>query len=166
MKVQDIMNRDVHTCRLDTTLTMAAMQMWDGDFGVLPVLADGGKVVGMITDRDICMAAATRHLDPATIRVEEVTTGEVYGCSPDTEIHDALKIMQQRQVRRLPIINANDGKLAGILSLNDIALKAQSDARAELSAQDVENTMRAICTHRRLAQAKPVEQPVAQLAIA
>lgn len=165
MKVQDIMNRGVHTCRLDTTLTMAAMQMWDGDFGVLPVLADGGKVVGMITDRDICMAAATRLCDPATIRVEEVTTGEVYGCSPDTEIHEALKIMQQRQVRRLPIINADDGKLAGILSLNDIALKAQSDARAELSTQDVETTMRAICTHRPLAQAKPVEQPVAELAI-
>ncbi|HAK07632.1 MAG TPA: hypothetical protein DCO65_10280 [Spartobacteria bacterium] len=147
MKVQDIMNRDVHTCRPETNLSMAAMQMWDGGFGVLPVLADGGKVVGMITDRDICMAAATKHRDPATIRVEEVTTGEVYGCSPDTEIHEALKIMQQRKVRRLPIINADDGKIAGILSLNDIALKAKSDARAELSAQDVENTLKAICAH-------------------
>jgi CBS domain-containing protein len=149
MKVQDIMNRDVHTCRPETNLAMAAMQMWDGDFGVLPVLADGGKVVGMITDRDICMAAATKHCDPATIRVEEVTTGEVYGCSPDTDIHEALKIMQQRQVRRLPVINAYDGKLAGILSLNDIALKAQADGKAELSAQDVENTLKAICGHRR-----------------
>jgi CBS domain-containing protein len=166
MKVQDIMNRDVHTCRLDTTLTMAAMQMWDGDFGVLPVLADGGKVVGMITDRDICMAAATKHCDPATIRVEEVTTGEVYGCSPDTEIHEALKIMQQRQVRRLPIINADDGKLAGILSLNDIALKAQSDARAELSAQDVENTLKAICAHPELSLATPFRPSAPQVAAA
>lgn len=126
---------------------MAAMQMWDGDLGALPVLANGGTVVGMITDRDICMATATKHRDPATIPVEEVITGQVYGCSPDTEIHEALKIMQQRQVRRLPVINADDGKLAGILSLNDIALKAQADGKAELSAQDVENTLKAICSH-------------------
>jgi CBS-domain-containing membrane protein len=78
--------------------------------------------------------------------VEEVVTGEVYGCSPDTDIHEALKIMQQRQVRRLPIINA-DGKIAGILSLNDVALKAQADGKAELSALDVENTLKAICAH-------------------
>ena len=147
MKVHNVMNRDVHTCRPETNLAMAAMQMWNGDFGVLPVLADGGKVVGMITDRDICMAAATKHRDPATISVEEVITGEVYGCSPDTDIHEALKIMQQRQVRRLPIINADDGKLAGILSVNDLALKAQADGKAELSAQDVENTLKAICAH-------------------
>lgn len=146
MKVKDMMTSDVHTCQPETNLAMAAMQMWDGDFGVLPVVADGRKVVGMITDRDICMAAASKQRDPATIRVEEVVTGQVYGCSPDTDIHEALKIMQQRQVRRLPIINADDGKLAGILSLNDIALKAQNDGRAELSAQDVENTLKAICT--------------------
>jgi CBS-domain-containing membrane protein len=147
MKVQDIMIRDVHTCRPETNLTMAAMQMWDGDFGVLPVLANGGTVVGMITDRDICMAAATKRRDPSTIRVEEVITGQVYGCSPDTDIHEALKIMQQRKVRRLSIMNADDGKLAGILSLNDIALKAQAEGKAELSAQDVENTLKAICAH-------------------
>jgi CBS domain-containing protein len=166
MKVQNIMNRDVHTCRPDTNLAMAAMQMWDGDFGVLPVLADGGKVVGMITDRDICMAAAAKHCDPATIRVEEVITGEVYGCSPDTDIHEALKIMEQRQVRRFPIINADDGKLAGILSLNDIALKAQSDARAELSAQDVENTLKAICAHHKSALATPFRPSPPQMTTA
>ena len=141
------MIRDVHTCRPETNLSMAAMQMWDGDFGVLPVLANGGTVVGMITDRDICMAAATKHRDPATIQVEEVMTGEVYGCSPDTEIHEALKIMQQRKVRRLPVMNADDGKLAGILSLNDVARKAQTDRNAELIAQDVEDTLKTICAH-------------------
>lgn len=166
MKVQDIMNRDVHTCRPETNLAIAAMQMWNGDFGVLPVLADGGKVVGMITDRDICMAAATKHRDPATICVEEVTTGEVYGCSPDTEIHEALKIMQQRKVRRLPIIKADDGKLTGILSVNDIALKAQSDARAELSAQDVENTLKAICAHPVFTLATPSKPSAPQMTAA
>lgn len=165
MKVHNVMTCDVHTCRPETDLSMAAMQMWNGDFGALPVLADGGKVVGMITDRDICMAAATKHRDPATIRVDEVITGEVYGSSPDTDIHQALKIMQKRQVRRLPIMSAEDGKLVGILSMSDVALKAQTDGSAELAAQDVENTLKAICAHPVLTPVAAVfSQPVRQLA--
>ena len=155
MKVQDVMNYDVHTCRSDTDLAMAAMQMWDGDFGVLPVL-DGKKVVGMITDRDICMAAAMKRLDPGTIRVDEVMTGQVFACSPDTDINEALKIMRQNQVRRLPIVDAIHGRLAGLLSLNDVALKAESADNPELSARDVEDAMRAICAHR---SPKPVAVP-------
>jgi len=166
MKVQDVMTYEVRTCRPETNLSAAAMQMWRGDFGALPVLADGGKVVGMITDRDICIAAATKHRDPATIRVKDVISGEVYGCSPDTDIHEALKIMQQRQVRRLPIINALDGKLAGILSLNDIALKAQSGKRAELSAEDVENTLKTICAHPESSLARPFRPLAPQVAAA
>ena len=162
MKVQDVMTYDVQTCRPETNLADAAMRMWRNDCGVLPVIADGAKVIGMITDRDICMAAATKHRDPVNIRVKDVMSGKVYGCSADTDIHEALKIMQQRQVRRLPIIDAQTGKLAGILSMNDVALKAQGGSKAELSADDVEHTLRAICTHRPVAQAKPVQQPVAQ----
>ena len=163
MKVQDVMTYDVQSCQPETNLADAAMRMWRGDFGILPVVASG-KVVGMITDRDICMAAATKHRDLTNIRVKDVTSGQVYGCSPDTDIHEALKIMRQKQIRRLPIISAEDGRLAGILSLNDIALKAQTAANAELSAQDVEETMRAICAHRPVAQAKPVQhEPTQQM---
>ena len=163
MKVQDVMTYDVQTCRPETNLADAAMRMWSGDCGILPVIADGQKVIGVITDRDICMAAATKHRDPANIRVKEVISGKVYGCSPDTEIHEALKIMQQKQVRRLPIINAEDGTLKGILSMNDVALKEQGGAKAELSAEDVEETMRAICSHRELPLAKQME-PLPQMA--
>jgi CBS domain-containing protein len=151
MKVQDVMTYDVQTCSPETNLSAAAMQMWRGDFGVLPVVASG-KVVGIITDRDICMAGATKHRDPAKIRVKEVISGKVYGCSPDTDICEALKIMRKRQVRRLPIISAEDRSLCGILSLNDIALKAQDTKGAELSPEDVENTLKAICAHRPAAE--------------
>ncbi len=158
------MTYNVQTCRPESNLAEAAMQMWKGDCGILPVVVDGQKVVGMITDRDICMAAATKHREPANIRVKEVISGKVYGCSPDTDIHEALKIMQQMQVRRLPIISAEDGRLAGILSMNDVALKAKADRKAELSAEDVENTLRGICTHRPVAQAKPVQhEPTQQM---
>jgi CBS domain-containing protein len=164
MKVQDVMTYDVQKCSPETNLAAAAMQMWRGDFGVMPIVA-GGKVVGMITDRDICIAAATKHRDPANIRVKEVISGQVYGCSPDTDIHEALKIMQQKQVRRLPIISAEDGRLAGILAMNDVALKEQGGAKAELSAEDVETTMRGICAHRELPLAKQIE-PALQMAAA
>jgi CBS domain-containing protein len=160
MKVQDVMTYDVQTCSPETNLSAAAMQMWQGDFGVLPVVANR-KVIGIITDRDICMAAATKHRDPANIRVKEAISGQVFGCSPDTDIREALKIMREKQVRRLPIISAEDGSLCGILSLNDIALKAQDARQAELSAQDVENTLKAICTHRtaaRPSQSAPTPQ--------
>ena len=70
--------------------------------------------------------------------------------------------MQQKQVRRLPIISAEDGRLQGILSMNDLALKATTERKSALSAEDVENTLRAICTHRAVAQAKPLQQPMAQ----
>ena len=167
MKVQDVMTYDVQTCRPETNLAEAAMQMWRGDFGTLPVITAAGKVVGMITDRDICMATATKHRDPARIHVKEVMSGKVYGCSCDTDIHEALKIMQQHKVRRLPIMSAEDKRLQGILSMNDLALKAKTERNAELSAEDVENTLRAVCTHRPVAQVKPVQEPKPQqLAVA
>ncbi len=155
MKVQDVMTYDVHTCRPDTNLGMAAMQMWDGDFGILPVL-DGNRIVGVITDRDICMATAMRECAPVNIRVEEVMSGQVFACSPDTDIQEALKIMRQNKVRRLPIIDAIHHRLIGVLSLNDVALKAKKGDE-ELSAQDVEDTLRAICTHR---SPKPIATPL------
>lgn len=166
MKVQDVMTREVQICRPETNLSAAAMQMWKGDYGILPVVTAAGKVVGMITDRDICMAAATKHRDPATIRVDQVMTGRVYGCSSDTDIHEALKIMREKKVRRLPILSAEDGTLEGILSMNDVALKAEGGVRAELSAEDVEKTMRAICAHRTLPLAKPITRPLPEMAAA
>jgi len=153
MKIQDVMTKGVHTCRADTNLAMAAMQMWEGDFGALPVVDDGGKVVGMITDRDICMGTASKNEAPGKIRVGEIMSGEVYSCSADDDIREALKTMQQRRVRRLPV--TDDGKIAGLLSLNDLALKARSSAHADLSAQDVEDTLKEICAHPTFALGRP-----------
>ena len=111
------------------------------------------------------MAGATKHRDQTNIRVSEVTSGKVYSCPPDVDIHEALKIMRKNQVRRLPIIRAEDGKLVGILSLNDVALQEQGGARAELSAEDVEQTMRAICAHRTLPLTKQIPQTLARVTI-
>jgi CBS domain-containing protein len=147
MKVEDVMTKEVRTCGLDSALSDVARTMWMRDCGVIPVL-DKGQVIGVVTDRDICIAAGCRNLAPAGITVAEVVTRRIYSCSPETDVRDALKTMREKGVRRLPVIDAK-GKLCGILSLDDVAIKVRKVANpAELSAEDIENTLEAICRHR------------------
>ena len=147
MKVKDVMTKNVRTCGLDSDLSAVAGMMWVRDCGVIPVL-DNGEVIGVITDRDICIAAGSKNREPSMITVSEVMTRQVYSCQPDADIREALGIMRAKQVRRLPVIDAN-GKLWGILSLNDVAIKARNARKPEeLSADDVEKTLETICRHR------------------
>lgn len=147
MKVSELMTSNVQSCTPETNLAAAAIEMWDGDCGALPVVDDGGRVLGMITDRDICIAAATNHRDIASIKVGEVTTGEVQSCTPETSVRDALKIFEQARVRRLPVVDA-ENKLRGILSMSDIVLQtteARDRKATDVSYADVTNTFKAIC---------------------
>jgi CBS domain-containing protein len=136
-------------------LADAAKLMWENDCGVLPIIKDGRKVIGLITDRDVCMASAMRDRNPSAISVEEVMTGQVYAVNPEENIDQALQLMQQHQIRRLPVINP-EGELQGILSMNDIVLHAKPDAAAEDSIDygDVVKTYQAICQHPVPAAAK------------
>ena len=150
MKVKEIMTASPSVCDLNESLAEAAKTMWDSDCGVLPVLKDGREVVGLITDRDIVMAMAMRDCNPAAISAEEVITGDVYSVAPEDELQKALEVMQQQQVRRLPVINP-EGELAGMLSMNDIVLKAKQKTNGktpEIGYADVVNTYKAICAHR------------------
>jgi len=147
MKVKDVMTKDVRTCGLDTDLSAVAKTMWKRDCGVVPVL-DNGHVIGVITDRDICVAVGSKNREPSMITVTEIMTRRVHSCQPDADIREALQVMRAKQVHRLPVIDAK-GKLCGILSLNDVAIKARDAAKPEeLSADDVERTLEAICRHR------------------
>jgi CBS domain-containing protein len=147
MKVNDVMTKDVRTCGPDSDLSAVARMMSMRDCGVIPVV-DNGEVVGVITDRDICIAAGSKNREPSMITVSEVMTRRVYSCPPDAEIQEALQIMREKQVRRLPVIDAK-GRLCGILSLNDVAITARDAAKPEeLSADDVEKTLEAICRHQ------------------
>ena len=166
MKVNHVMTYDVDTCRPDTNLSTAAMQMWKGDFGILPVVLDGGKVVGIITDRDICMAAAIKRRDPGTIRVEEVISGQVYRMLARHRYPaGAQNHAERNQVRRLLIINADDRKLAGILSINDVALKAQADGEGRAKRAGCRRyTSSDLCASEASAPVTEPFQPVRQLA--
>ncbi len=155
MEVQDVMTKNVKSCWPESSLAQAAALMWDYDFGVLPVIDDRDRVMGLITDRDIAIAAATKGRPTSEITVSEVMSGKVYACAPDEDVKSALKTMRREKVRRLPVIGY-DGTLAGILSINDVVLRAE-EARVgqapEISYEDVASTLKAISEHSSIQQA-------------
>jgi CBS domain-containing protein len=149
MKVKTVMTPDAKAIWLTESLADAAQLMWENDCGVLPIIKDGRKVIGLITDRDVCMAAAMSDRSPSGISVEEVMTGLVYAVSPEDNIDQALQLMQQHRIRRLPVINA-DGELEGILSMNDVVLHSKApdgEAGDSIDYSDVVRTYQAICQH-------------------
>ncbi len=119
MKVRDVMTSDVGYCQPNTTLASAAMIMWRRDCGVVPVVDEQQRVVGMITDRDICIAVSMQNRLASQIKVGEIIYGEVKSCRPDDELEDILKTMKKRQLRRLPV-TSKDGVLLGIISIGDL----------------------------------------------
>ena len=91
------MTPNARACTPTDTLAAAARFMWDNDCGILPVVADGGKVIGLITDREICMAAAMNNRNLSNIAVADVISGKVYAASPDDDVRKALEIMRETQ---------------------------------------------------------------------
>jgi len=149
MKVKEILTANPKVCTTTTNLAEAASFMWDYDCGIIPVVADEGRVVGLITDRDICIAGATNNRHLSNIAVEEIMTGQVYSCAPEDDVDKALDTMQQCKVRRLPVIAA-DGTLEGILSINDVTLNAKETADKKvpgISFSDLVETYKALCAH-------------------
>jgi CBS domain-containing protein len=150
MKVQDIMTREVQCCGPDTNLAAAAKMMWDSDCGALPVVNIEGHLLGVITDRDICMAVATRNKPASEITVWETVSDKAYTCLVSDDVHAALGTMKREKVRRLPVVDEN-GILQGMLAMNDLVLRAEetkSRKAPELSFEDVMWTLKGISGHR------------------
>jgi CBS domain-containing protein len=144
MKVRDIMTTNVVSCRKDTDLATAARLMLDKRFGTLPVVDEQGRVAGIITDRDIALATATRQRNASHIAVHEAMSAHVKTCVANDDIGAALKIMEGRRVRRLPVLDV-DGRLAGILSIDDIVLRGLDGTSGMPTAVFVE-AMRRLCS--------------------
>lgn len=148
MIVKEVLTSDVKSCSADTDLATAAKIMWDGDCGVVPVVNDERNVIGVITDRDICIAAATRSASPADIRVRDVMSGEVHACALGDDVRVALNTMKEQRVRRLPVLDGQE-RLAGIISMNDLVMRAACRAGADVSGEEFLATLKAICAHSR-----------------
>ena len=147
MKVSELMTKTVAFCGPDTNLAEAAATMWEKDCGFLPVVAHDGKLTGVITDRDICIALGTRNQRPSDVTVGVVASGQSLTCRPNDDVQAAIHLMRRERIRRLPVVNEHGG-LAGVLSLNDIALNARagdSQASRALSMEEVASALRAVC---------------------
>jgi len=149
MKIQELMTSQVEACRPTTDLAAVSMTMWRQDCGIVPVIDDTRRVLGVVTDRDICMALATRHHRAEELTAQDVMSDRLFSVRPDDEGHVALETMRIQRVRRLPVVDAEQ-RLQGMVSINDLVLHAQpSGARATsgLTANELLTTLRGICGH-------------------
>lgn len=119
MKVRDLMITKAISCAPETNLGAAVELLWKYNCGFLPVVDAEGKVTGVLTDRDICIALGTRNQLPGQIKVGDVAASNVYCCKAADDVGSALHTMAHAKVRRLPVVDAG-GKLEGILSMDDV----------------------------------------------
>src|SRR6266568_5036790 len=119
-RVRDIMTPNPETCRSSDSIHDVARIMAERDTGVVPVVDDGKKVIGLITDRDIVVRLVAEGKDPANAHVNEAMTKNVRSVKEDMPLDDVTRLMSNAQVRRVPVVNQRD-EIVGILSLGDIA---------------------------------------------
>jgi len=120
-EVGNIMTRGVASCSGNDSLHRAAQIMWDRDCGAVPVVDAEGRAVGLVTDRDLCMAAYTRGRPLSAISVSSMLAGRLHTCSARTSIDEAMARMSHHRVRRLVVIDPNNQRLVGMLALADVA---------------------------------------------
>jgi CBS domain-containing protein len=121
MKVHELMTTDVTTAELGTTLEEIATIMRHEDVGAVPIM-DDGELVGIVTDRDIVVRCVAEGGDPGESMAEDILTEGLVTVAPDADVRDAEEMMSRHQIRRLPVVR--EGRLQGMISLGDIALKA------------------------------------------
>lgn len=146
MKIQDIMSTPVLTCRPTDSLRDAAQLMWEHDCGALPVTDGDGAIVGMVTDRDICMGAYLKGAPLDVIPVSDVMARQVHACRPSDTVDKAERVMSANQVRRLPVIDGGR-RLVGFLSMSDVVREVASRHVAS-SGRAVTETLAAISQPR------------------
>ena len=153
MAIESYMTKKVMTCSPDDTLDRAAALMWQHDCGCVPVVDAERRVVGMLTDRDICMAAYTQGQPIHQIAIRGVMATDVRAAAPGDSVGAAEELMRDRQVRRVPVVDA-DGRLVGLLSLSDVARMTSSrqdrGSRAEVGHPELVATLAAICRPRQV----------------
>ena len=149
MRVRDIMKHEPCFTSPGSNLSRVGETMRDAGCGFLPVVGDEDRVVGVLTDRDVALAVTTRDRKASEIEVRQVMSGEVFSCGADDDVREALAVMRERKVRRLPVLA--HGRLEGILSLDDVVLEAQAVETESFKGpfySDISRTLKAINLHQ------------------
>jgi CBS domain-containing protein len=156
MTIREVMTRDPAFCSPSSSAQTAALVMQQKDTGILPVTEDAfsRKLVGVVTDRDLCLAVLVRGRDPSHVWVQECMTRDPVTCHPDEDISCALRRMRERQVRRIPVVD-EAGNLKGIVSLGDL-VRQRVVAPAELF-----EALEKICAPAAEKPVKPAIRPAA-----
>lgn len=136
LRCADIMTRNVMTASPALNLQAVAQLMRDSDLGVLPVVDDANKLVGVVTDRDVIVRAAADGRDLNSTKVNEIMTRELHTARADDFVFQAIRLMGDKQIRRVPVVNET-GELAGILSLADIALEMEDEREIAEALEDI-----------------------------
>jgi CBS domain-containing protein len=131
VKVSETMTGEVLCCAADSTLNDAAHLMWERDCGFVPVTErESGRLVGIVTDRDLCMAAYTKGRPLHDIPIGEVMSREVVSVKAEEDVARAFELLRRHQLHRLPVLDAR-GELVGVVSLSDLARVAERRRGAE-----------------------------------
>jgi len=149
MRVEQLMTKQVTSCSPDDTLDRAAQLMWDKDCGCLPVCGGDvvSRMVGVITDRDICMSALFQGKPLRDLRVTDAMSRELLVCRPGDSLADVEKTLRKARIRRLPVVS-EQGTLIGMIALADLAREAAREstaAKQEITETEVGDTLAAIC---------------------
>lgn len=128
IRARDVMTRDVTTVHPDDPVRYAARMMGECDCGAVPVVDDNGRMIGMITDRDIAIRVVANGEDPQRTRVSDCMTHETFSCDADSDISECMETMSDHQIRRMPIVDGR-GRVVGIVSQADLAQHAADSRR-------------------------------------
>lgn len=134
------MTKDVGFCHPADNLQKAVEIMWRKDCGVVPIIDKKKRVVGMITDRDICIALASKNEKASEMKVSELIKNKIVACPESETLETALKKMKRKQIKRLPVVNKKR-ELVGILSITDVLLSCEKDKKLQ---KKVFSTLKAI----------------------
>jgi CBS domain-containing protein len=135
--IREVMTADPRTVSTDATLQDAAREMKSDDIGAV-LVEDKGSVAGILTDRDIVVRAIAEGRDPSSTKVGDVASRDVTTLTPDSSVEDAIRIVREQHVRRIPVVQ--DGRPAGIVSIGDLAIERDTDsALADISAAPANN---------------------------
>ncbi|ERI92612.1 CBS domain protein [Clostridiales bacterium oral taxon 876 str. F0540] len=134
MKVKELMTKDVATLNADDSVEQAAKIMKEYNIGSVPV-CEGENVIGIITDRDIALRSVAEGENVKNQKVREIMSSNPVVANPDMDIDDAARIMSERQIRRLPVVDNKN--IVGIVSLGDLAVEPQLQDDAEGALKDI-----------------------------
>lgn len=134
IKCREIMTKSVRTASPGDTIRQVAELMRDGDMGAVPIL-DNGKLVGIVTDRDIVVRSVAEAIEPGS-PISSVMSGDLSTVTPDDFVFTAIRQMGDRQVRRIPVVD-KDGGLAGIISMADVALETEDEIEIAEALEEI-----------------------------